>query len=233
MDEVVVPRPRRITIGLHGVMPFGVGLLWLLLLIVLGSAPMFQWSWQALPWLLFLLGCAFALYVVPGLALLRLLARNQALGWTEQIALAGGVGLAIPPLLLEVAHLVGLSWGRWTTISYVVIAGTALIWTCIGGEHRARGWPGWSWSAAMLAGVVAVGLLVRLYIVRDLPAGMWGDSYHHTMIAQLLVDNGGLFTSWEPYAPLVTFTYHYGFHANVAFFHWLSGYSVPLSIVYV
>jgi hypothetical protein len=214
-------------------MPFGVGLLWLLLLIVLGSAPMFQWSWQSLPWLLFLLGCAFALYVVPGLALLRLLARNQALGWTEQIALAGGVGLAIPPLLLEVAHLVGLSWGRWTTISYVVIAGTALIWTCIGGEHRARRWPGWSWSAAMLAGVVAVGLLVRLYIVRDLPAGMWGDSYHHTMIAQLLVDNGGLFTSWEPYAPLVTFTYHYGFHANVAFFHWLSGYSVPLSIVYV
>jgi hypothetical protein len=87
--------------------------------------------------------------------------------------------------------------------------------------------------AGLLLGIVVTTTLVRLYVVRDLPAGMWGDSYHHTLIAQLLVDNHGLFASWQPYAPLTTFTYHYGFHANAAFFHWLSGIDVPHCVVWV
>jgi len=62
---------------------------------------------------------------------------------------------------------------------------------------------------------------------------MWGDGYHHTMISQLIVDNGGLFDSWEPYAPLTTFTYHFGFHANVAFYHWLSGEPVIQSVIWI
>ena len=41
--------------------------------------------------------------------------------------------------------------------------------------------------------------------------------------AQLLADHGGLFSSWQPYAPLKTFTYHFGYHADVAWLHWLSG----------
>lgn len=74
---------------------------------------------------------------------------------------------------------------------------------------------------ALLA-TTALVLGVRLYAVRDLATPMWGDSYQHTVMAQLIVDNGGLFDSWEPYAPLQTFTYHFGLHANVALFHWLS-----------
>jgi hypothetical protein len=53
------------------------------------------------------------------------------------------------------------------------------------------------------------------------------------MMAQLIVDNGGLFDSWLPYAPLKTFTYHYGFHAAVAFFHWLTGMDMPRSVLLV
>src|SRR5438876_1216387 len=81
--------------------------------------------------------------------------------------------------------------------------------------------------------LVATALLVRLYLVRGLPVGLWGDSYHHTMIAQLLVDHRGLFSSWQPYAPLTTLTYHYGFHSNVAFFYWLTGIPVTTSVLYV
>nr|HID13189.1 hypothetical protein [Anaerolineae bacterium] len=49
---------------------------------------------------------------------------------------------------------------------------------------------------------------------------MWGDSYQHTMIAQLLVDHGGLFDSWEPYVPYRSLTVHFGFPAAVALFSW-------------
>jgi hypothetical protein len=62
---------------------------------------------------------------------------------------------------------------------------------------------------------------VRLLVVRTLDAPMWGDSYQHTMIAQLLVDNGGLFDSWEPYAEIQSLTYHFGFHAAMATLHWV------------
>jgi hypothetical protein len=74
---------------------------------------------------------------------------------------------------------------------------------------------------------------VRLLLVRALDAPMWGDSYHHTMIAQLLADHGGLFTSWEPYAPLQSFTYHFGFHSTVAAFHWLTGFDTLEAIIWV
>ena len=56
---------------------------------------------------------------------------------------------------------------------------------------------------------------------------MWGDSYHHTLISQLLVDHKGLFNNWEPYADLRTFTYHFGFHTAVALFHWTTGFDLP------
>jgi hypothetical protein len=74
---------------------------------------------------------------------------------------------------------------------------------------------------------------VRFLVVRTLDAPMWGDSYQHAVIAQLLVDNGGLFDSWEPYAELQTFTYHFGFHSAVAVFHWLTGMPVYRATLWV
>ena len=61
---------------------------------------------------------------------------------------------------------------------------------------------------------------------------MWGDSYQHTMIAQLLVDNGGLFSNWAPYAELASFTYHFGFHTIAASVHWLTNLDVIQSILW-
>jgi hypothetical protein len=62
---------------------------------------------------------------------------------------------------------------------------------------------------------------------------MWGDSYQHTMIAQLLVDNNGLFDSWEPYADLRSFTYHFGFHAASAVFHWITNIPMVKTVLWV
>jgi len=45
------------------------------------------------------------------------------------------------------------------------------------------------------------------------------------MIAQLLVDNGGLFDSWEPYTPYESLTVHFGFHTQVVLLSWLTGMS--------
>jgi hypothetical protein len=44
----------------------------------------------------------------------------------------------------------------------------------------------------------------------------------HTVIAQLMVDNGGLFDSWEPYAPYRSLTVHFGFSSFAALLSWFT-----------
>lgn len=227
-------RPRR------AVLLAAAAVVWLALAILVPGPALVAWAFGEAPKLLLLAALVVALWVIPGLALLRLLAPDAALGTGSRLAMSLGCGIALPPLLLELASLVGLPWNRRTTIAYLAVALAFLVWSY---RHAARAEARrtgrlslfasrFSPLPALLLGLLGLGFVLRIFLMRDLPAGMWGDSYHHTMIAQLLVDNGGLFRSWEPYAPLTTFTYHFGFHANVAFFHWLTGVRVARSLLY-
>jgi len=181
-------------------------------------------------------------YLLPGLALLRLVwPRASVLTMSARLALALGLSVALPPLLLLLFYLLRLSWGALATwvyllLSLIVVAGLGIRdWRS--GQRLPIPNPqspisNMDGAGLVLLGITLAALLVRLYSVRDLPVGLLGDSYHHTLMAQLLVDNGGLFSSWQPYAPLATFTYHFGFHANVAFVHYLTGLDLPKSLLW-
>jgi hypothetical protein len=69
---------------------------------------------------------------------------------------------------------------------------------------------------------LALVFAVRLLVVRTLEAPMWGDSVQHTVLAQLIMDNGGLFDSWEPYAPYHSLTVHFGFPTAAALLAWVA-----------
>jgi hypothetical protein len=171
---------------------------------------------------------ATALLLLPGLALLRLL-WPAVLAPAERWSLALGVSCATLPLLVFLGHLLGWRWGSWSCWGFLALCAAVLVWP----SRRV------SWRAAwrpdrpflILLAITLVTAAVRLYAARDLPVGLLGDSYHHTVIAQLLVEHGGLFSSWQPYAPLTTFTYHFGFHSGVAWLHWLSGTPVTRGVL--
>jgi hypothetical protein len=217
----------------------------LLALALAGGPALLSWGGaMLLRWPLPIAAVA-ALYLAPGLALLRLLwPRDNPLPLAAYLALAAGVSVALPPLLLLLFHTLSLPWNGAVTRGYVVVS---LLVALVGVERNERGgvalrWPypwrdwrgsGGGGSGLLLAGITLAALLVRLFIVRDVPTGLFGDSYHHTMMAQLLVDNRGLFASWQPYAPLSTFTYHFGFHSNAAFVHWMSGDDVIPGVLLV
>jgi hypothetical protein len=234
VEQVVVQPQRHERWPLSGIIPFIGGVIWLLLLWLLGSSAAVAWSAQSLPMLLYLLLTAGALYLLPGWALLRLCWATVDRSWTEEMALACGISIGLTPLLLQAAHLLHIPWTSSVTFGYVgaVLFLLAVTLYMQPQKKLLRSYPMETWHWCMLLGSISVAILARLYVVRDLPVGMWADSYHHTMITQLLVDNRGLFSSWEPYAPLTTFTYHYGFHANAAFFHWLTGLPVSQSVIY-
>ncbi|MDY6877943.1 MAG: DUF6541 family protein [Chloroflexota bacterium] len=195
-----------------------------------------QAAWGGLGLLL----VAGLLYIVPGLALLVWIWPGERLSWVERLGIAAGLSLALYPLLFLWTDLVGLHLGP--LYAWLPAAGglAALVWRYRGWRPR-RGWEmlrQWVRSEALwpdLALMMVLGLVfgVRLLVVRTLDAPMWGDSYQHTVMAQLLVDHGGLFDSWEPYASLQTFTYHFGFHAAAAAFHWLSRFEMVQAVVWI
>ena len=87
-----------------------------------------------------------------------------------------------------------------------------------------RSWFTWRYAPDFFYLILIAALIVtRLLPIRNMVAPAWGDSVHHTLIVQLILDHGGLFQSWVPYAPLSTFSYHFGFHAALANWAWLSG----------
>ncbi len=155
------------------------------------------------------------------------------------MGLAAGLSLALYPLLLLWTDLGGLHLGPLYAWGPVVLGLAALAWR----YRRWRPRQGWAalqawvrsdalWPDLALVVILALVFGVRLLVVRTLDAPMWGDSYQHTMIAQLLVDNGGLFHSWAPYAELRTFTYHFGFHSAIAVLHWLTGMDVVRVVIW-
>jgi hypothetical protein len=175
------------------------------------------------------------LLLLPGLALLRWL-WPYPLHPAERWALALGLSAGLPPLLFLLSEPIGLRWNTWLCWAYLALAGLALAWPARGARldlHRLRHQLRLDAEHALLIALTLVALAVQLYAGRGLPVGMFGDSYHHTMIAQLMVDHGGLFSSWQPYAPLKTFTYHYGFHSLVAWLYWLSGVPVAQGLLIV
>ena len=167
-------------------------------------------------WLKF--GAALCLFAGPGFGLLSFYPGRRQFDRTQIAALI--TALAISFWAIALAWL-GLARIALTPIAVGVIlaAGWAL------GLARYRPWRLRSRSGArgtfdvsrlVLWIVVAAIAVIATWSLRSVVVGPGSDSYHHTLITQLISERGALPNDYQPYAPLVTFTYHYGFHAVVA-----------------
>ena len=75
-------------------------------------------------------------------------------------------------------------------------------------------------------------LVWRFYQIRDVVLPLWVDSIHHVQIVKLLLENGGLPETFEPYMP-VPFYYHYAFHALGAVISLFGRLSPENSVLYL
>jgi len=199
---------------------------------------------EALTWA-GILAIGFFLFILPGLGLFRLLWPDWGgLAWPEKLGLSAGLSLAIYPLMLLWTDIIGLHLGAiyaWLP----PLAGLGIILWRNRSRFKVNSFPHFNlqssravnvqapWADVAYIGILALIILTRFWAIRSLDLPMWGDSYQHTMIAQLLVDHGGLFNSWQPYTELTTFTYHFGFHSAVAVFDWITHLSMPDAVLWV
>ncbi len=191
---------------------------------------------QVAEWLRALLIAIF-LFVLPGWALVEIFLSNaDSFSWGEKLGLAAALSLAIYPLAILWTHLVQLHLGSLYAWASGFAALGFLIWRH--GKWKPINWQAalrdWRHSENWLPDVTYLLVLamvfgVRFWVIRSLDAPMWGDSYQHTLIAQLIVDKGGLFDSWMPYVPYNTLTVQFGFPATVAILSWATEMESTLS----
>lgn len=165
------------------------------------------------------------LYLLPGWALLRAVGPSAGLSWKMKAGLAPALSVPVYPFLYLAARLVHIPVTGTLLVLPGFLGAIGLVWmnrnVFIGGK---------GWKTKIVAAIkkrpaldsvyfvvlLAAVFVARMIAVRGLVAPLWGDSVHHTMIVRLLVENKGLFSSWAPYAPMTTFTYHFGFHSASA-----------------
>jgi len=185
------------------------------------------------------IAAALFLYVVPGAAVLAVVAPAMRLDFWSRIGLAGPLSLAVYALAALWCWCFGFAPGgllAWAPGG----AGLAIL---AASRFSARlGGPRASPSAkqsdarlesGLVAVLVALIALSRFLSIRGMLAPAWGDSVQHAVITQLLLDHGGLFQSWAPYAPMESFTYHFGFHAACATWAWVTGANAPEAVLVV
>jgi hypothetical protein len=175
----------------------------------------------------FLLGLALVFAFLPGLALATLLLPAPRFRLLDRALAAPALTLALLALLTLWATTLGLRLGPGSAHLLLLAALAVLV---------ARGWQTWSASTASLRrdgaplaaflGLFTIAVALRLWSTRDILPTLGADTYHHTLIALLLVQQGGVPESYAPYAPIDSFAYHFGFHSLAAWLHWWSGTNV-------
>ncbi len=212
------------------------------------------WDSLVSGWRLVLAGLAFLL--LPGLVLAQLLGRGWTPG--ARLLAAPALTLFAWPVVLLVGWALHLDWGVAAAWLFVLAGVVGLAWMVYRREAAPGGPPALQLtpiptrpaglrrasapvaaehsgpSAAtrlywtLFAAILGVTLLSRLATLRDLVAGMGLDAYHHTLVTALFLDRGGVPHDYQPYAPLASFTYHFGFHAFAAALAWLAPGSLPV-----
>ncbi|TFH43914.1 MAG: DUF1616 domain-containing protein, partial [Lysobacterales bacterium] len=176
-----------------------------------------------------------AMFFLPGYALLALVNPRLETDPVERFSLAVGLSLAVIPLSLYLSTLAGIRQGPTYLALFLGAAGLVTMWDFYrrwrtgGFEPLRRHWM----TIGAFAIIALSALVARLLGVAGLEFPLWTDSYHHTLIAQIIADHGLVPSSYEPYAPIHEFSYHFGFHTLVAWFHWLTRTPIPRSVIVV
>jgi len=184
------------------------------------ASELLLWGW-------YLLLAAF-LFVLPGWAILDLVffSSTEKIFWGSKLAISTGISLALYPIIFALTDFVGMHLGSLYTWLPPLIGLFVIIW-----QHRKRInlvsvrllkiSPGW--LDITLIAIILIIFTARFWIIRLVEIPLWGDSLQHAMITQLILDNNGLFTSWQPYAPYYSLTTHFGISTFSALFAWITG----------
>jgi hypothetical protein len=197
----------------------------------------FKWLWQFFLTVLIL--------VLPGWTILTYCWS----GWKNydfflKLALTFGVSYALYPILFLFTDLLNFHPGEpffvWTVMGLSAFFMITYYWPDLNHKKisikklvQSFQINSENWQNVLFIFILCIIFLVKFWAIRTLDTPMWGDSYQHTVITQLMLDNKGLFDSWQPYVPYESLTVHFGFHAISAVYAWISNQSASQSVLWI
>lgn len=180
-------------------------------------------AWLALP--------LTGLLILPGWLVLDVLKIRKRFDPGQRLGLSVGLSLSIVPIVMLWTSLVGIHWTAGG-VRFAFGLLTALWAWRLASTRFWRDWkPRIDWAHLGLVLVLLSSLFLRFAMVRDLSAPAWVDSVHHALITRLITENGGYPITYQPYFDLPPTEYHAGYHSGLAAFEWLSGMTLPGSML--
>ena len=177
-------------------------------------------------WYLFIAGF---LFIIPGWALMDAARWGQRTApkefhWSIKLTVATGVSLALYTILLSFTNAIDLQLGAIYAWLPPIIGIIFLTWRYRRDIKKVKlSSIQFTWVDLNFIAIILIIFAARFWIIRAVPVPLWGDSQQHAMITQLILDNAGLFSSWQPYEPYYSLTTHFGFSASSALFAWITG----------
>lgn len=170
------------------------------------------------------------LLLLPGYALRHRVRLRPGSDPVATLALNIAFSLAVLPVALLWSTALHLTWQRrLCQAAFGLLALYALVRLV-----RTRCSDMASWIDAKHRGLVltmtallGATWLLRLAQIRNLVLPAWVDSLQHVLVTEIVTLHGQVPQSYEPLLPVTTFSYHFGFHTDMAVFTWLSGLPIP------
>ncbi len=172
---------------------------------------------------------ALLLFFLPGYILLSFLYEQRGTEPLEDLALMLTFSLASYPVFLIFTTVIGLRMNGALIIGLFVLLLLLAVFQSY--QNKFQLWRAWGTALRDRAQLVTVLLFAFLFIItlisrfvhiRAQVLPLWVDSVHHNLIAKIIAETGRIPQSYQPYMPTEGFKYHFGFHANAAFFQWLT-----------
>lgn len=153
-----------------------------------------------------------ALFTIPGLVLVTWLPKEWQWDALSKWSLATGLSIATYPALLYGTRLLASSF---SFTSEFVISGLAFGFVIIVWRFR-QSWRtlfNFSFMEVMTMTVFGFTLGTRFWLIQDQPYPASPDSFHHTLITQLVARTGQLPETLDPYYQIPLAMYHLGLYA--------------------
>lgn len=168
---------------------------------------------------------AAVLLLLPGAAWLAWSGRPQA-DPAGLLADAAALSMALAAVGGMVSFFSGVRLSPGGLLLLFLIAGGALLLAVRRRRPAIRGGAGSYLPLLVFAGII----LFRFLQAAELVLPAWVDSLHHTLLVRLILEQGTVPQSFEPYMP-VTLYYHFGLHASASLFAALAGLSAENSLL--
>ena len=167
-------------------------------------------------------------FLGPGIGLISLLIGKRKFSLYSLIVLSLALSISFWTILLVWCRIFSLNMLYPSVIFLISICG----WIIAIREkiHKTLyiniKWEGYIWIGIILS------IIINFYSLRHMVAGLGSDSFHHTLIVTLITKNHSIPNNYFPYVDnIITFNYHFGYHAFIAILSILNGIEPRLLVL--